>query len=224
MLPARLRLLAGVSPDRAVTVLEALIALAADLNNWMTPEHPPCVLRDQYLNWTEAVEQQLVTLTLDQDALHILYTDRYWHIRAMTDPRPVPLVRAERDEQVTALKAWATELGERQGRLSATSGQTVIVDTNIFLEFLPPEQIPWAEVLKVPSVRLVIPLRVVEELDMKKYARSSSLSARARQILPSLRELLEVRASPVSYGLVRPWKSWLNPLRASGLRMPTRKS
>jgi hypothetical protein len=96
MPPPRLRLRDGVPPSRAIEILDTLIASSGDVNHWMAPSCPAGVLRDQYLNWTEAVEMQLVTLTHDPEALHTLYTDRYWHIRAMADPRPVPLVATPR--------------------------------------------------------------------------------------------------------------------------------
>jgi predicted ribonuclease YlaK len=40
--------------------------------------------------------------------------------------------------------------------------------------------------LSCSSVRLIVPLRVVEELDAKKYGRSDVLAQRARDVLPWL--------------------------------------
>jgi predicted ribonuclease YlaK len=50
------------------------------------------------------------------------------------------------------------------------------------------------------SVRLVIPLRVAEELDEKKYARRNSLASVARSILPWLEQVVGTKGDP---GLVR---------------------
>ena len=49
----------------------------------------------------------------------------------------------------------------------------------------------WKEVLGVESVRLVLPLRVVEELDEFKYRGRDDLADRARRLLSALWSLLE---------------------------------
>jgi hypothetical protein len=49
-----------------------------------------------------------------------------------------------------------------------------------------------------PLVRLVIPLRVVEELDEKKYARRVDIADRARRLLPRSRPFLAPLARPVN--------------------------
>jgi hypothetical protein len=59
-----------------------------------------------------------------------------------------------------------------------------------------PHKIRWREVLNAPACRLVVPLRVVEELDGKKYSASGKLARRARALLPLLEQLVGDDGSP----------------------------
>lgn len=61
-----------------------------------------------------------------------------------------------------------------------------VLDTNVLLHYQPPTQIPWRKILSEEAVRLIIPIRVVEELDEKKYLARDDLAARARGILSGL--------------------------------------
>jgi hypothetical protein len=79
------------------------------------------------------------------------------------------------------------DLQQRIDRAASAPGDPAVIDTNILLEFMPPAQIDWRSLLATASVRLVIPLRVIEELDVLKYDRRRTERAdRARRILPQL--------------------------------------
>jgi predicted ribonuclease YlaK len=71
-----------------------------------------------------------------------------------------------------------------------------VLDTHVLLHYQPVDQIPWPAVLGAQSVRLVIPLRVIEEIDAKKYARAANLAKRARNVLPSLERLVGPAGAP----------------------------
>ena len=73
-----------------------------------------------------------------------------------------------------------------------------MLDTNILLQYQEPSKVRWRDVLRVESVRLIVPLRVVEELDAKKYSASKRLAERARVLLPRLEELVGRDGSPAS--------------------------
>jgi len=75
-------------------------------------------------------------------------------------------------------------------RLVAAPGQLTVIDTHVLLHFLPPDQVDWPAVIGAPTVRLVLPLRVVEELDEKKYTARDDLADRARRLLSQLRTQL----------------------------------
>jgi predicted ribonuclease YlaK len=66
----------------------------------------------------------------------------------------------------------------------------------VLLEYLPPAEIPWTEIVRQDSVRLILPLRVIEELDAKKYSRRKSLSNRARRLLPQLAKVIGSSGEP----------------------------
>jgi hypothetical protein len=153
-------------------------------------------MRSEYLAWIEAVELCLRDLTVDPTLVDALFTSRHWRIRSIesdpqhvSDPRPYPLIEHEVRQQQELLRALIDDLQERIRRLSA-SGHITVLDANVLLHHQLPSQIPWPSVVGRPSVRLVVPLRVIEEIDAKKYAKASDLAQRARDLLPKLEGLL----------------------------------
>lgn len=190
----RLRLKSGFTAQQALNALSPLIMKAGNIRG----AYGALALRDAYLQWAEAVEAQLVYLTHDEATHRMLQTDRYWHIRGLRedDPRPAPLIDAEVTAQQNALTRLATDLEERVRRLTAARGAVAILDTNILLHFEEPDKIPWTEVLDAPAVRLVLPLRVIEELDAKKYSNSDKLASRSRALLPKIERLVGADGYP----------------------------
>jgi predicted ribonuclease YlaK len=69
-----------------------------------------------------------------------------------------------------------------------------VLDTNVLLHFQPPDQVDWPAVVGTPEGRLVLPLRVVEELDEKKYTARDNLADRARRLLSQLQTQLATSA------------------------------
>jgi rRNA-processing protein FCF1 len=186
-MPTRLQLKQGVGPQAATTVLRELVMAARNVPS-ASGGGRSSALRDAYLNWAETAESQLSALTHDVALVTMLQTPRFWQIRALDEPstRPWPLVDAEIRLQTTVLERLADDLDERVRRLGSAAGHLTVLDTNILLQYLPPDGIPWTEVLGHPRVRLIVPLRVIEELDAKKYAPRRDLADRARRILPTL--------------------------------------
>jgi hypothetical protein len=195
----RLRPREGVTADRAIAALRPLIVEAGNIASvGATPGGVPA-LRDAYLTWVEAVERQLTSLTRDRAVAGMLQTPRYWHIRQIqsrVDARPAPLVEAEVGVQRGALEDLVADLQARIDRLSATGGTIAVLDTNILLQYEEPSKVPWRDVLGVQSVRLIVPLRVVAELDAKKYSGSKRLAERSRALLPRLEALVGRDGSP----------------------------
>ncbi|MCW2999178.1 MAG: hypothetical protein JWN65_2727 [Solirubrobacterales bacterium] len=70
------------------------------------------------------------------------------------------------------------------------------LDTNVLLHCLPPGQIAWRGALGHPAVRLILPLRVVEELDARKYSGRRDLAERARRLLPQLEAAVGYAGEP----------------------------
>lgn len=177
-------------------------------------------MRDEYLQWVELAESQVLGLTHDDDTMRMFQTDRFWHIRALeeTSPRPWPLIDAEVRTQTTALTALADDLVQRAERLSSAPGEILVLDTNVLLHCLMPDQIPWRGLVGQPHVRLVVPLRVVEELDARKYGKSPEMAGRARRLLPALEAVVGDAGAP---GQLRDGVTIEVPLDAGGRVKPT---
>jgi rRNA-processing protein FCF1 len=201
MAPERLYLKDGVDPSAAARSLGECIRVASNVASWGAGPDGATQLRDKYLQWVEETEQLLSGLTLDGEVITMLCTDRYLYIRgARIDPRPWPLIEAEVRFQAGRLERMVEDLEERAGRLSSAPGHITVVDTHVLLHYQPPEQIPWATLVRKPQVRLVVPLRVVEELDEKKYARRADIAGRARRLLPRLEAVLGTAGAPGELG------------------------
>jgi hypothetical protein len=189
----RLRLKHPAQPERAIEVFgERMNELDRLPGKGPSYRHdsPDYVMhrRDCYLDWVELTEIQLSELTYDTAAVvELLHTARYWEIRRLVplDARPVPLIDAEIRYQKDALNRLRIDL---EGRLARARGAALIavLDTNSLLHYEPPESIPWATIVAHSLVRLVIPLRVIEEVDAKKYSPSRRLRDRARSVLPHI--------------------------------------
>jgi PIN domain len=203
--PQRLRLKEGVQPNYALDVLReragALERLAGSITRGATPaETNQYVMRrrDGYLDWVEVTEGQLSNLTHDRTVLNLLYSTGYWAIRQLDPyaPRPIPLIQSEERVQKDVLERLHADLGARVSRATSAQGHISVLDTNTLLHFHPPDNIDWIDVVGEPAVRLVLPLRVVEELDAKKYGRSDKLRERARALLPQLERMVGKGGTP----------------------------
>jgi len=92
--------------------------------------------------------------------------------------------------QAERLERLADELEAGARRLSCAPGQIVVPDTNVFLHFRRFDEIDWTRVLDAAPLRMVIPIRVVKELDDKKASRRNDLAERARGVLVRLESLV----------------------------------
>ena len=193
--PRRLHLNDGADPQNALAVLKDAIAQP---NTWGFP-NDPVNYRIKYLEWTEAVEAQFLNLTSDPEVIQMFQTARHWHIHSSDTTslaRLHPLIQAEVAAQRADLERLAQDLTERIARATAAPGQIAVVDSNILLEHVAPADVNWQEVVRADQIRLVVPLRVVEEVDAKKYVRRSDLADRARRALPALQKVIGAGGAP----------------------------
>jgi hypothetical protein len=192
---ARLRLLPNVDPQQVLSILREWISSAPNVVQGGVHQQVRD-LRDAYLWWEEPKEEQLWAWTHDLDTATMFHTPGHWHVRQIAsgqpnaqlapDARAVPLIRGELERHAGRLRLLADDLERRIARASAGSGHPTILDTNLLLHCMRPDQVKWTEVVGRAPVRLVVPLRVVEELDAKKYAGNAKLGGRARAVLPWL--------------------------------------
>jgi rRNA-processing protein FCF1 len=194
--PLRLYLKDGVQPAQAIEALTGRILAAKNLAGVVSPggigpgSEAAYLERRQadYLHWAEATEGQLGNVTHDADVLALPYSAAHHEIRQLTprSPRAIAFIDSEIARQVRALEALRDDLQLRFVRARATGGAIAVLDTNVLLHHQLPDSVAWRDVIGQESVRVVIPLRVIEELDEKKYSASDKLRTRARERLPKL--------------------------------------
>lgn len=205
--PLRLHLKdGGPQPVQAIQTLNERISAAKNLSGSVTlggftPEAEAAYLgrrQADYLDWAETTEGQLGNVTHDPEVLALPYTSAYYEIRQLipTSPRAVAFIDSEAARQVKALEGLRDDLQRRLDRATAAPGTITILDTNVLLHYQLPDSVAWREIVGHENVRLVIPLRVIEELDAKKYSASDKLRSRARERLPKLYSLVGAGGAP----------------------------
>lgn len=100
----------------------------------------------------------------------------------------------EIENQVKALEQARTELEDLK-KLVARPGLPVVYDTNMLNHWQQPGDIRWRDVFKaqdekVPLTRLVVPLRVIDELDKQKYGQGD-LARKAATAIRYLERVLK---------------------------------
>lgn len=160
----------------------------------------PNVAVNRYLQWVSGIPPTLRTIFVEPEVWTRLRGDAFWHIRELTEfsPRWQELIYTEAELQAGRLDELLAEILAVESLLDAAEGQLAVIDTNVLLEHQPPEQIKWKEVVGTTPVRLVIPLRVLDELDEKKYTARDDRADWARRLLSRLwTSLGPVGANPV---------------------------
>ena len=182
------RLRPGVSVDDAIQVLETL-SINAYGNAMPTGESHPAPAREEYVRWATSAERQLAAVLGRVEAGALFENPRHRDICSMPPDQQLRiLIGAEVANKTAELQELADELKAERERLNRGSGQPAILDTNVLLQCLRPDQVKWASVVGEPA-RLILPLRVIEELDEKKYAKDGNRRDTARDVLIWLERL-----------------------------------
>ncbi|MFF4349999.1 PIN domain-containing protein [Streptomyces sp. NPDC001530] len=174
--------------------------------------------QDFYRAYTDAVHDTYSTLKQAFAAPDLgagLHSTAYWNLLATgganadigwTSDRAVisNLARAQRalnqafsteiENQVKALEQARTELEDLK-KLVARPGLPVVYDTNMLNHWQQPGDIRWRDLFKaqdekVPLTRLVVPLRVIDELDKQKYGQGD-LARKAATAIRYLERVLK---------------------------------
>jgi rRNA-processing protein FCF1 len=191
----------GVTLDEASRTLTEIIADLETVG--------PSPLSVQYLVWADACEDRLRGVFVEPDFWRG-FTPRGTSTstgttKAMTGgstptcPSPT-LAGQEAAAQLAYLRSLAHQT-EQLRALAERPGRVLVYDTNRLMHYQPPGKISWKSVAMAGSVRLVVPLVVVDELDRKQHEGSDAMSRRARKALRALEQLLDGgqpgRAAPV---------------------------
>jgi rRNA-processing protein FCF1 len=179
----------GFEPEAALAVLDELInagwnAISGVTGTLIGPGAVPLAVA--YVQWADRVEAQLRSLAIEQDLATVMHTERYWRVRQLHEEpvSPYQLVQAEIDQQTAWLAELRDDIRRRLDRVSAAPGDSTLLDTNVLVEFEPPQSVDWLTLVGSRQVRLIVPLRVIEELDEMKYdRRRADRAERARSAI-----------------------------------------
>lgn len=173
--------------------------------------------QDRYRAYTDAVHDTYPTLKqvfADPDIDVMMRSPAYWNLLSIgalqpqhgfiSDPDMAMNVgrtfraqnqalNTEIDNQVKALDRTRSEFQELK-KLTSRPGLPVVYDTNMLNHWRQPSDVVWQEIFKdrgrvVSTVRLVVPLRVINELDKQKYG-DGELAKRATTAIRYLERVL----------------------------------
>jgi len=149
----------------------------------------PSDLRDHYVRWASSCEQRLGSVIVRTDVLKMFENPRHRDICSMPPGNQMSNLISD---EITAKSADFAEIRDSlkaaRDRMSRGRGCPAVLDTNVLLQCLLPDQIRWASVIG-ESARLMLPLRVIEELDAKKYTGTQRVRDVARGLVPWLEGL-----------------------------------
>ena len=151
-------------------------------------------LVNAFAAWINDLERTLCHYFVDPD-VGALHTERYWRIASGNPPVTLPRfpesASAEASWQFNRIIAIAEELeGEVERLRGDREARIAVVDTNVFLHCRPLEDfVDWSFV-GAGRIRVVVPVRVIEELDSKKRDRNPDIADRGRRSIRWLTEKL----------------------------------
>jgi PIN domain-containing protein len=140
-----------------------------------------------YLAWVQTAEMELRHLFADTDLSDGLFGERYWHIAGLPvgSPYGTRIIDQETDLQAARFEEASKTLTTWQ-RLGQRPGELLALDTNTFLQFRSYNEIPWTGLVGSDSVRLVLAMPVLDEIEAKKHGQNRRLQKRARMVLPRI--------------------------------------
>ena len=121
----------------------------------------------------------------------LLYSERFWQIRSGVGLRPHEMRRAECARVIGVVDSLHETLTSLATRFEQAPGAVAVLDTNVLLHYKPLTDVIWTDVLGTSAVTLVIPIRVLAEIDDKKAAPNNhKLRTRARTRINMLERLV----------------------------------
>lgn len=154
--------------------------------------------RDHYLQMIDQLEREFRNLFPGRAYLDALHTERYWRIHSINPETASPalILTAELDALRNVIMEWITALSRYDVLMARPGHLAVVVDTNAFMHYRLFHEIPWCDVFgQVASVRLILPLAVLDQLDDKTYSGNTRLAKRAKKVLRALSPYLDAIAT-----------------------------
>jgi hypothetical protein len=137
-----------------------------------------------YVRWAYSVERVLEQWFVDV-RLDRLFTERFWRAQGPSIVLRAEALRREVELQVAWLTEMQVTIEKMARRFSRPARSIAVLDTNILLHHRPLEDVEWDKVVGAKQVLLVVPRRVVQELDARKYV-GTKLGDRARTRIAQL--------------------------------------
>jgi hypothetical protein len=174
---------ATFSPRNALSTLEGL-----RLNSWnfVFGTNPPS---KQYAMWANNVRGQLKG-TLTRTAIESLFDGPLNLAALLGGQSELVVATAAASDICERIGEIADELKKLMDQTEQSQFLPLVIDTNLILEYQPIGSIDWAAFLGEP-VRLIVPLRVFEELEEARYSNNKRKSQIARDELPRLVAMVE---------------------------------
>ena len=151
-----IRLRPGTTVDVAIQTLEML---AVNAYGAAMPPGPndPVTLRDNYVRWSQSCEGQLITIMERPDARSVFENPGHRDLCSMAPGTQIQmLITNEVSAKSAELIQMAFELRKAREVMQKAPGYPTLVDTNLLLQCLRPDQIKWTTVVGSPT-RLMIP-------------------------------------------------------------------
>ena len=183
MLPAvRVRLAPGVEPARAIAEIKQLIGDRASVVRSRSPL--VAEQRDEYVRWTTDAEVHLASVLDRRHAQAFFNSARHRDICSMPPGNQITtLIYAEVEALMRDMQEALDDLEGHVMRMRAGPGFPVVVDSNVLLQCQRLDNVNWKAELKTRA-RVMVPLRIIEEIDAKKYGPSKRLRSISRELLP----------------------------------------
>jgi len=179
----RVRLAPGVEPERAIAEMNELIGGRATAV-MPTARGKPVDERESYVRWATNMEARLSSVLSRKDAQAFFNSPRHRDICSMPPGNQLTtLIYAEVDTMMRDMQEAVNDLEDHLRRMRSAPGFPVVVDSNVLLQCQRLDNVNWRERLKAQA-RVMVPLRIIEEIDSKKYGPSKRLRSIARELLP----------------------------------------
>jgi hypothetical protein len=129
------------------------------------------------MNAVDYAHGQLAHAFAEPDLAGELHSTAFWHIHSIGTMGLLDLTVIHREvkRQLSSLENAKLTLAHLKA-LAQLPGMPVVYDTNMLNHWVQPSDVRWRQVfstqgVKVPLVRLVVPMTVIDELDRQKYGK-----------------------------------------------------
>ena len=180
----RVHLRSGVDVEDAIRLLREL---ETNSRSALPPEPPiPDNVRESYVRWAITTERRLRAVLQRSDADALFDNSRHRDICSMPPgSQLINLISGELESKSLDFGDLADYLQTALNRMRRAPGVPIVLDSNVLFQCLRLDQLDWVAEVQ-DDVRVLLPLRVIEEVDAKKYGGNRRLSEVARELLPWL--------------------------------------